>query len=144
MWHRRTGGRGRRRGQVKVSSAQAGSPGERPNAKTVLSDRDCLIRQRLSYPTETVLSNKITRNRIVLSFKDSSQKPLRQRPPLPPSLSGCCCLDPLRRLHSKPSEAHSCRNCPINAAENSEVVRWGNKGKEREGEYSRLHCCLWE
>ena len=28
--------------------------------------------QRLSYPTETVLSNKITRNRIALSFKDSS------------------------------------------------------------------------
>ena len=26
---------------------------------------------RLSYPTETVLSNKIARNRIVLSFKDS-------------------------------------------------------------------------
>ena len=25
---------------------------------------------RLSYPTETVLSNKITRNIIVLSFKD--------------------------------------------------------------------------
>ena len=31
--------------------------------------------QRLSYPTETVLSNKITRNRIVLSFKDSPKKP---------------------------------------------------------------------
>ena len=27
--------------------------------------------QRLSYPTETVLSNKIIRNRIVLSVKDS-------------------------------------------------------------------------
>ena len=36
--------------------------------------------QRLSYPTETVLSNKITRNRIVLSFKDSLRKPLRRRP----------------------------------------------------------------
>ena len=32
--------------------------------------------QRLSYPTETVLSIKITRNRIVLSFKDSPRKPL--------------------------------------------------------------------
>ena len=31
--------------------------------------------QRLSYPTETVLTNKITRNRIVLSFKDSLRKP---------------------------------------------------------------------
>ena len=36
--------------------------------------------QRLSYPTDTVLSNNITRNRIVLSFKDSPRKPLRRRP----------------------------------------------------------------
>ena len=36
--------------------------------------------QRLSYPTKTVLSNKITRNRIVLSFKGSAGKPLRRRP----------------------------------------------------------------
>ena len=35
---------------------------------------------RLSYPTETVLSNKITRNRIVLSFKDCPRKPLRRWP----------------------------------------------------------------
>ena len=35
--------------------------------------------QRLSYPSETVLTNKITGNRIVLSFKDSLQKPLRPR-----------------------------------------------------------------
>ena len=33
------------------------------------------VKQRLSYPTETVLSNKITRDRIVLSFKDSPTKP---------------------------------------------------------------------
>ena len=36
--------------------------------------------QRLSDPTETVLSKKITRNNIVLSFKDSPRKPLGQRP----------------------------------------------------------------
>ena len=36
--------------------------------------------QRLSYPTETVLSNKITRNIIVLSFKDSPRQPLRRQP----------------------------------------------------------------
>ena len=36
--------------------------------------------QRLSYPTETVLSNKITRKRIVLSFKDSPRKSLGRRP----------------------------------------------------------------
>ena len=36
-----------------------------------------VLMQRLSYPTETVLSNKITRNRIVLSFKDSPRKTIR-------------------------------------------------------------------
>ena len=36
--------------------------------------------QRLSYPTETVLSYKITRNRIVPSLNESPRKPLRRRP----------------------------------------------------------------
>ena len=36
--------------------------------------------QRLSYPTETVSSNKITRNRIVISSKDSPTKPLGRQP----------------------------------------------------------------
>ena len=36
--------------------------------------------QRLSHPTDTVLSNEINRNRIVLSFQDSPRKPLRRRP----------------------------------------------------------------
>ena len=36
--------------------------------------------QSLSYPTETVLSNKMTRDRIVLSSKDSPKKPQRRRP----------------------------------------------------------------
>ena len=35
--------------------------------------------QRLSYPAETVLSHKITSNRIVLSFKDSPIWPLERR-----------------------------------------------------------------
>ena len=34
----------------------------------------------LSYPTETVLSTKITRSRIVLSFKDSPRRPFGRRP----------------------------------------------------------------
>ena len=38
--------------------------------------------QRLFYPIETVLSNKITRNGIVLSFKNSPRKLLGRRPPL--------------------------------------------------------------
>ena len=36
--------------------------------------------KRLSYLTETVLSEEITRNRIVLSVKDSPRKPLGRRP----------------------------------------------------------------
>ena len=36
--------------------------------------------QRLSYPAETVLSNKMSKNGIVLSFKDSPRIPLRRRP----------------------------------------------------------------
>ena len=43
-----------------------------------------VVKQRLSYPTETVLSIKITRNRIVLSFKDSPRKPLKRRPIVEP------------------------------------------------------------
>ena len=39
-----------------------------------------VVKQRLSYLTETVLTNEITRNRIVLSFNDSLRKPLRRRP----------------------------------------------------------------
>ena len=35
---------------------------------------------RLSYPTGTVLFNKITRNRIVPSFIDSTRNPLGRRP----------------------------------------------------------------
>ena len=42
--------------------------------------RASVLMQRRSYSTETVLHNKITRNRIVLSFKDSPWKPLRRRP----------------------------------------------------------------
>ena len=38
--------------------------------------------QRLSYPTEIILSNKISRNRIVLSFKDSPRNPLGRLPEL--------------------------------------------------------------
>ena len=54
------------------------------------------LMQRLSYLTETLLSYKTNKNRIVLSFKDSPGKPIRRRPnnlasglemKLPPSLS---------------------------------------------------------
>ena len=35
---------------------------------------------RLSYPSETVLCSKFSRNRIVLSFRESPRKTLGQRP----------------------------------------------------------------
>ena len=36
-----------------------------------------VVVQRLSYPSETVLSGKITVNRIVLSFKNSPRKTIK-------------------------------------------------------------------
>ena len=39
-----------------------------------------ILMQRLFYPTETVLFNKITKKGIVLSFRDSPRKPLGRRP----------------------------------------------------------------
>ena len=53
--------------------------------------------QRLSYPTETVLSYKITRNRIVLSCKDSPKKSLGRRPFGPP----CRPVKHLQRLRTE-------------------------------------------
>ena len=53
--------------------------------------------QILSSPIETVLSNKITINKIVRSFKDSPKKPLRRRPRVAwwASTSSNGCLRPL-------------------------------------------------
>ena len=45
------------------------------------------LMQKLSYPTEKVLFTKITKNKIVLSFKDTLRISLRQRPTAPPTLS---------------------------------------------------------
>ena len=43
-------------------------------------EKASVLMQRLSCPTKTVLSNKINRNIIVQSFKDSPRKPLGRRP----------------------------------------------------------------
>ena len=43
-------------------------------------EKASVLMLRLSYSAETVLSNKISRNKIVPSFKDSPRKPLRRRP----------------------------------------------------------------
>ena len=42
-------------------------------------EKASVLMERLSYPTETVLSDKISRSRIVLSCKDSPRKPLGRR-----------------------------------------------------------------
>ena len=65
-------GRGRGRARVDGEGQVHSKCGKRYQASVLML--------RLSYPTETVLSNKITRNRIVLSFKDSPRKPLGRRP----------------------------------------------------------------
>ena len=57
--------------------------------------------QRLSYPTEAVLSKKITRNRLVLSFKDCPRKPLGRRP-----IVTCVCQFSARR-HIRNSLTHA-------------------------------------
>ena len=38
------------------------------NRQTAILMKASFLMQRLSYPTETVVSNKITKNRIVISF----------------------------------------------------------------------------
>ena len=62
---------------IDCTFSRSGWPNERAKSS---SSKASVLMQRLSYPTETVISNKITRNRIVLSFKDSPRKPLRRRP----------------------------------------------------------------
>ena len=57
--------------------------------------------QRLSYPTEAVLSKKIARNRLVLSFKDCPRKPLGRRP-----IVTCVCQFSARR-HIRNSLTHA-------------------------------------
>ena len=64
--------------------------------RTKLQHKASVVMQRLSYRTETLLSNKITRNKIVLSFKDSPRKPLRRRPSTVQSVGGTSALRELQ------------------------------------------------
>ena len=59
-----------------------GRPSDNKHTKSAfrLREKASVLTQRLSYPTETVLSIKITRHIIVQSFKDSPRKPFRRRP----------------------------------------------------------------
>ena len=80
--HRRRHRRRRRRTFTlsKTQSYTRWDTWEKMCLRCVWSPKASVLMQRLSYPTETVLFNKITRNRTVLSFKDSPRKPLGRRP----------------------------------------------------------------
>ena len=72
---------GRKEGRkAKSSNNQPSRGGGGGGGGHVLLPKASVLMQRLSYPTETVLSNKITRNNIVLSFKHCPRKPLRRQP----------------------------------------------------------------
>ena len=70
----RGGGKCRDRGR----SAESG--GSTCECEANVKQKASVVMQRLSYPTDTVLSHNITRYRIVLSFKYSPRKPIRWRP----------------------------------------------------------------
>ena len=63
------------RGRGKMSSRHFLSTDRECDLSFCEAKGERCIMQRLSYPTETVLSHKMTRNRIDLSFKDSPRKP---------------------------------------------------------------------
>ena len=69
-------------GLAKATRTGRPRPGERRGRRLRggKGEKATVLMQRLSYATETVLSNKITRNRIVLLFKDSPRKPFGRRP----------------------------------------------------------------
>ena len=63
-----------------------------------IGQKASVVMQKLSCPTETVSSNKLTGNRVVLSFKDSPRKPLRRRPRIADLASGICCSGFCRQI----------------------------------------------
>ena len=74
-------------GEDKFSFEVVGFGETKFSSKGYLSNKSSALQtsvlmQRLSYATETVSSNKIARNGIVTSFKDSPRKPLGRRPSL--------------------------------------------------------------
>ena len=70
-------GRTQTPGERKQRREGEGECGERERERA--REKASVIMQRLSDPTETVLSNNITRNRTVLSFKDRPREPLLRR-----------------------------------------------------------------
>ena len=66
-----------------------------------------VLMQRRSYPTEAVLSNKITRNRIALSFKDSPRKRLGRRPDIVLCTVGS--TESLKKVFPRLRDPASCR-----------------------------------
>ena len=77
----RKGGGGRRKPSEAYNNYKAMQVIANPAGQVGETGQEAsIVILRLSYRSETVLSNKITRNRIVLSFKDSPRKPLGRRP----------------------------------------------------------------
>ena len=72
-------GRTQTPGERKQRREGEGECGERERERERAREKASVIMQRLSDPTETVLSNNITRNRTVLSFKDRPREPLLRR-----------------------------------------------------------------
>ena len=89
------------------------------NAKTVLSNWDCLIQLGLSYPLTSIGS----RIRIVLSFKDSPRKPFGQRP--------ASVHPPMQRLTNCPGPRRTGPDCSSNKA--------AANGRTSERRYKKLH-----
>ena len=95
------------------------------------------VMHRLSYATETVLSNEITRNRIVLSFKDSPRHG-RQRPMNSGVLMGGHLLYlkcPLKPPHLRLCSPTLCQNLPLKRETAAEacyhppsLTEWARRG----------------
>ena len=83
--------------------------------------------QGLSYRTETVLFNKITRNTIVLYFKDSPRKPLRRRPK---ENEGCIAFFVARwgKYNGQEADSHCLHFRMIGKANNADLAKiWKSK-----------------
>ena len=76
------------------------------NSSKKMNPKASVVMQRLSYPTETVLSNKIYRNGIVPSFKDSPRKPLRRRPQDDDGSDQRMCADPTKETDRRDEEGN--------------------------------------
>ena len=73
-------GFGRRMQRIRLAAVILLQSEEGHSTREIAISRRASALKQLTYPTETVLSSKITRNRIAPSYKDSLRKSLRRRP----------------------------------------------------------------